>query len=314
MIYTKGGILGVLEPYVKKFFIHCFSINLQKNTIAGYEYKLKLFNEYLNATEIKSVEDITADNIRGFLFLQSKRIGKLSVLHYYNALNIFFRFLKTNKLLAENPMDLVKKPKAPKRSLRSFTNSEVNLILNYFDKNSFVGFRNYALMSMLLASGMRISEVCNLLCTDILFELDTIVVIGKGDKERHVPISPLLKKIMLRYFKKRNEYIKSKSLFQTKYFFITRSAQGMKRENVEQLFIKIKRSYNIDGKRFSAHTFRHTFAKAYLLNGGDIFSLQKILGHSKLEETQKYIEMNETEIKIQNEKFNPLDNTRWQYY
>lgn len=80
------------------------------------------------------------------------------------------------------------------------------------------------------------------------------------------------------------------------------------------LFIKIKRYYGIDGKRFSAHTFRHTFAKAFILNGGDIFSLQKILGHSKIEDTKKYIELNETEVKVQNEKFNPLDNSRWQYY
>ena len=314
MVNLKGGFFNVLEPYLKKFFIHCFSINLQKDTISSYEYKLKLLDEYLQTVGINTVSDITADNIRGFLFLQSKRISKLSVRHYYNALNIFFRFLKRNKLLEDNPMELVNAPKVPKRSLRSFTNSEVNILLNYFDKNDFIGFRNYTVMSMLLASGMRISEVCNLLCTDIFFELDTIVIIGKGDKERHVPISPLLKKIMLRYFKKRNEYIKSKGLFQTKYFFITRTAQKLKRDNIAWLFIKIKQSYNIEGKRFSAHTFRHTFAKAFLLNGGDIFTLQKILGHSKIEETKKYIGLNETEIKIQNEKFNPLDNTRWQYY
>ena len=112
----------------------------------------------------------------------------------------------------------------------------------------------------------------------------------------------------------RNEYITEKSLNQSRFYFITRTGNKINRDNIEWLFIKIKNSYNIQGDRFSAHTFRHTFAKTYLLNGGDIFSLQKILGHEKIETTRQYIDLNETEIKIQNEKYNPLDNTRWQYY
>lgn len=314
MMNRKGGIFTILEPYLKKFFMHCLSINLQTTTIKAYEYKLKLFNEYISQESINSVENITADNIRCFLFEQSKRLGKVSVKHYYSTLRIFFNFLVAENVLAYSPMRSVSTPKIPKRQLRTFTNNETKLLLNHFDKNSFIGFRNYVIMNTLFASGMRITELCNLHCTDIFFEVSLINIIGKGDKQRHVPISPVLKKLLLAYFKRRNEYITENGLQQSRYFFITRKATQIHRDNVAWLFIKIKRYYGIEGKRFSAHTFRHTFAKAFILNGGDIFSLQKILGHSKIEDTKKYIELNETEVKVQNEKFNPLDNSRWQYY
>lgn len=314
MMNIKGGVFEILETFLKKFFIHCLSINLQDNTIKSYEYKLLLFDEYLSKYELNNINDINADIVRNFLAEQSKRLNKLSLKHYYSTLNIFFNFLAKNKLVNENIMNYVSVPKVPKRTLRTFTNNEVRLLLNHFDKNEFLGYRNYVIMSTLFSTGLRISELCDLLCTDILFELDIMNIIGKGDKQRHVPLSPALKKLLLSYFKKRNAYIDENGLFQSRYFFITRKAQKLKRENVEWLFIKVKRNYNIEGGRFSAHTFRHTFAKYYLLNGGDIFSLQRILGHSKIEETRKYIDLTETEIKVQNEKFNPLDNTRWQYY
>ncbi len=294
--------------------MHCLSINLQTDTIRSYEYKLKLFGEYLSKNSVTSLQGITADNIRGFLTEQSARIGKLSVRHYYSVLNIFFNFLVGERLLSNSPMLSVSSPKVPKLKLRTFTNNETKLLLNYFNKDTFVGFRNYAIMSTLFASGLRISELCNLHCTDIFFETGLLNIIGKGDKQRHVPISPVLKKLLLAYFKRRNEYIRENGLSQSRYFFITRTATQIHRDSVTKMFFQVKKSYNIDGKRFSAHTFRHTFAKAFILNGGDLFSLQKILGHSKIEDTKKYIDLNETEVKIQNDKFNPLDNSRWQYY
>ena len=80
------------------------------------------------------------------------------------------------------------------------------------------------------------------------------------------------------------------------------------------LFQKIKKEYNLTGTKISAHTWRHTFAKSFLLNNGDIFSLQKILGHADISTTKQYINLNDSDIKIQNDKFNPLDNHRWEYY
>lgn len=273
-------------------------MNLQTTTLTTYQSRLSIFNDFLNQQNITDINNIQPDTIRLFLSEQTKRVNKATIKHYYITLCIFFKFMYQNNITDNNVMLLISKPKVPKRTLRVFSNNEIKLILNHFDKNEFIGYRNYTIMSVLFATGIRISELCNLNCFDIMFELDIINIIGKGDKQRHIPLSATLKKIMLKYFKLRNDYIDEKRLYQSKYFFITRVGKKLNRDNVEWLFIKIKNYYNISGDRFSAHTFRHTFDKTYLLNGGDIFSLQKILGHEKIETTRKYIDLNETEIKI----------------
>ena len=307
------------QDCLKKFIIHCASINLQKSTIESYQSKLKLFSNYLANKENKDINTleisaVTADDVEMFLNNQSRRVGKTTIRHYYNTLNIFFGFIHKRKITDENIMDMVTKPRVGERVIRVFNNKEINILLSSFDKTTFVGYRNYFIMATLFSTGMRISELCNIKCNDVMLDFDLISVIGKRDKERNIPISPVLKKILKKYFVERAMYIKESGLTNSHYFFITRTGNQMKRDNVEQIFLKIKESYNITGNRFSAHTFRNTFAKTYLLNGGDVFTLQKILGHSKIATTQRYIVLKDEDIKAQNEKYNPLDNTRWEYY
>lgn len=304
----------MLNAQLKSFFIHCYSMNLQPNTITTYESKLKVFTSYLNNhTDIDEPSEITSETVREFLTFHRQRVSKNTIRQYYNVLNVFFRFLAKEKIIQDNIMENVYKPKVSKRQIRSFSNTEVNMILKHFDRNTFVGFRNYAIMITLFATGIRISELCGLQAVDIMFELNVINIIGKGDKQRKVPMSENLRKILLKYFKMRNEYIDEKQLYQSRYFFITKKATPMTRDNIEWLFIRIRQYYNLDVDRFSPHTFRHTFAKNYLLNGGDIFSLQRILGHNNLETTKQYISLNDREVKVQNDKYNPLDNQRWKY-
>lgn len=308
----------IYQESLKKFFIHCASINLQNSTISSYESKLKLFtdflasrNEDINKVDINSV---TADDIEIFLSRQSRRVGKTTIRHYYNTLNIFFGYLFKRRIITDNVMDMITKPRVGQREVRVFNKKEIDILMKAFDKNTFIGFRNYVIMATLFSTGLRVSELCNIKCNDVMFDFDIITIIGKRDKERTIPISPNLKKLLWKYFVERANYIKEYSYNNSHYFFITRTANRMKRDNIEQIFLQVKKDYNITGKRFSAHTFRNTFAKTYLLNGGDVFTLQKMLGHSKITTTQKYIQLNEEEIKSQNERFNPLDNNKWEYY
>ena len=95
---------------------------------------------------------------------------------------------------------------------------------------------------------------------------------------------------------------------------ITKNGESLSVYGLDMVFRELKENLNIPTRRSSAHTFRHTFAKNFLLNGCDIYSLQRILGHEDITTTQIYLEFNNNELRIQNDKFNPLDNTRWQYY
>lgn len=308
----------IYQECLKKFFIHCASINLQNNSISSYESKLKLFtnflasrNEDMNKVDINSV---TADDIEIFLSRQSRRVGKTTIRHYYNTLNIFFGYLFKRRIITNNVMDMITKPRVGQREVRVFNKKEIDILLKAFDKSTFIGFRNYVIMATLFSTGLRVSELCNIKCNDVMFDFDIITIIGKRDKERTIPISPNLKKLLWKYFVERANYIKENNYNNSHYFFVTRTMGRMKRDNIEQIFLQVKKDYNITGKRFSAHTFRNTFAKTYLLNGGDVFTLQKMLGHSKITTTQKYIQLNDEEIKSQNERFNPLDNNKWEYY
>lgn len=302
------------RKYLKNFLQRCNALNLQNSTIEQYKSVIENFFDFIDIYDLKDIENIRETHIMEFLVSKKNKVRKITVKGYFVILKVFFNYLYHENFISHNIMGNMKKPKVPKYKVKVFSNEEIKLILNYFDKSTFIGFRNYAIMCILFSTGMRKGELCNMYCTDIMFESGVINIIGKGDKQRHIPISPTLRKILLKYFKMRNEYIVNKGLLQNKFFIISKTGNKMQPDNVTLIFYTIKNSYKIQSDRFSAHTFRHTFAKTYLLNGGDIFSLQKILGHEKIETTRQYINLNETEIKIQNEKYNPLDNTRWQYY
>ncbi|MPM79806.1 Tyrosine recombinase XerD [bioreactor metagenome] len=96
--------------------------------------------------------------------------------------------------------------------------------------------------------------------------------------------------------------------------FISKDGNQLTISGSDSIFQELKSKLGMNGKKYSAHTWRHTFAKTFLLNGGDVFTLQKILGHSDITTTKVYINLSDNEMKAQNSKFNPLDNSRWQYY
>ena len=305
----------LIHDSLEKFYFRCVALNLQNKTIDSYQRTLNSFVKFLKENNIEEIEKITTDIIRQYLYQISKKIKKISVLTQYVIIKIYLNFLVSEDLLTINPISKIKRPKSEKTLIRSFTNKEIQILLNAFDKNDFLGFRNYIIMSCLFSTGVRKSELLNLFCTDIYFELDIInIVAGKGDKQRHVPISPILKKLLIKYLKKRQDYLLEGNYTESKYLFINRYGRRMTISGINCLFQKIKREHNLTGTKISAHTWRHTFSRIFLMNGGDVFTLQKILGHSDIATTKQYVNLNDNDIKIQNSKFNPLDNTRWQYY
>ncbi|SCM83724.1 Phage integrase family protein (fragment) [uncultured Sporomusa sp.] len=113
------------------------------------------------------------------------------------------------------------------------------------------------------------------------------------------------------YMRMRADFLQDESC---EWLFVTpRAERKMTDSCLNMLFTKLKKELSLVGEKVSSHTWRHTFAKNYLLNGGDVFSLQEILGHADIETTKGYLNLNEEEIKMQHAKFNPLDNTRWLY-
>lgn len=273
---------------------------------------------FLSQTKnIETIAETTNNTILQYLkSLRGKGLSPVTVSDRFIVLRVFYNFLVEWGYLEINPMEHLKKPKVPKRHARTFTTSEIMAILKSYDKTTFLGYRNYTIMSVLFSTGMRKTELLKLSVLDIhLQECFLVVLHGKGDKTREIPIGLSLRRILKKYLRDREEVLQEHSSF-TPQFLVTFTGKPLTASGLDTVFKHLKESMKglgIPASRLSAHTWRHTFAKAFLLNGGDLFTLQKILGHEDVSTTKIYVEYTNKEMKVQNDKYNPLDNNQWQY-
>lgn len=297
----------------KKFMQRCIAKNLTDNTLKAYEEFFSSIHKYFKTIHLlKNFEDVTASDIRGYFVEAGKTMQGVTQVGYYRRFNTFFNFLVSDGFLTDNVMKRVERPKAGKRIIQSFSSTEVNKMLGAYDVDTFIGRRNYTILCLLMATGLRRSEYLSLNMEDVRIQDDFIRVIGKGDKERIIPISKGLSLILRKYIKERAEYLKTRP--DTTAFIISKYGRRLSVAGSNSIFRKLRIDYKLTGKRFSAHTWRHTFAKAFLLNGGDVFTLQEFLGHEDVETTKIYVTLTDTEKAQQNARYNPLDNRKWEYY
>lgn len=299
-----------LETAKSLFLINRKARNLSKQTLFWYDLYLKNFIQHLGNRDIGSIQG--SDIEQYFIFRREQpKTRDITVRDIYKVLRVFFNFLIDEEYIVRDPMKRIRQPKIRQKIMRTFSKQEIQKILGSFDRNEFFGLRDYLIMCCFFATGMRKAELIGLKLSDISITTDMIKVMGKGSRDRMVPIGRTLRRIILQYLNQREEYL---SGYYCNYFIVSQRKTQLTHHGMNCLFQRIKRNLGASGERFSPHTWRHTFAKNYLLNGGDVFSLQKILGHSDIATTKKYIALNDKEIKIQHSKFNPLDNAEWSIF
>ncbi len=316
MTKTWGRVIMVMKLVEcrQEFFKRCLALNLEQATMEQYQKVLKRFDKFCNAKGITDSSQINAGVMREHIGGLSSTMGAVSIKIHYMTLKVFFGFLKRDEVIDDNPMLRVETPKLPKRLIQAFSKTDISKLLNAFDKNEFLGFRNYTIMCILFATGMRRGELIKLCLSDIYFELDIIKVIGKGNKQRNIPLTQTLRKVLVKYLTKRKEYVEQLRLNKCPYLIINNKGERLTATTISGIFSDVGKDYEMKDVRVSPHTFRHTFAKFFLLNGGDVFTLQRILGHSSIETTRRYVNLNDSELKVQNDKYNPFENANWQYY
>lgn len=303
-----------------EFRRRCMAANLAVGSLKQYEKVLKRFlavciKEGLGDSEESiEIEKITASTIRYYLAVRAKEVSSTTVRIHYMGLHTFFNFLYREELIKNDIMAKVEKPKKAVTEIPSFSKEEISKLLNVFDKETYVGYRNYTLTCLLFGTGLRRSEAVNLKLDDLKFDVGMIKVIGKGNKYRSVPIGDTLRRTLVKYIRIREKHLASAGIPSSPYVFINSRTGGKLQPNaISDLYRKIGENEHIKGTRVSPHTFRHSFAKYYLMNGGDVFSLQKTMGHSDIAVTKRYVHLNDNDIKTQNDKFNPLENESWRY-
>lgn len=265
---------------------------LSDKSIYSYDIALKKFIAF--AGNIES-EEITIDLINSFVIhLQNTlSINSISVQTYSRSFRCFVSWLCQNDFCDSSIFMKFKLPKAHKPVIRVLTDEEQKRLFNCFDFNSALGIRNYLICALAFGSGLRREEITNIYTADVYS--DYLIVNGKGDKERFVPLPKYIYDLIQRYLTLTGIHDK---------LFVKNDGTPIQVSTLKQLFRRLKIDSGIP--RLGMHLLRHTFATYYFDNGGSIYNLMRILGHSSLEMTKRYMHMSRQSVLRDFDNFTPF--------
>lgn len=285
--------------------------NLSPRTIEAYMATLGEFQEFCTDRELIDTKDMKETTIKSYL-MYCQRIRKNNVvtrntkLHH---LKIFFNYLQQADVITEkdNPTRKMKLAKEEVK-IEVFQDYHIKQMLGYYRRlktrdKSFYAYRDHTIIVFLLGTGSRLGEMVNIQWKEIDLVSQTATLFGKARKQQTVPLSEKLVKELCEY----KVFVERELGRLPEHVFTTREGDKLTPNSVKLLFKRLKKIMNFTDVRLSAHTFRHTFAHRCLMAGMDVFTLQKLLRHSNLRMTERYLALWGTALKEQNEKFNPLN-------
>ena len=231
---------------------------------------------------------------------QTAKLSAQSIATYCRGISAFFAFLKREGFISTNVIAKVKTPKTPEVVIPTFSEKEIATLLSQPNTKTNEGFRDYCILLTLIDTGIRLSELANLKTEDIDFEQNLFRVMGKGQRERFVPFGRRVAKALMKYqMKCRPEPIGTDN------FWLRQDGQPLLPKRIEKLVSAYGKKAGL--KRCYAHKLRHTSSVMYLRNGGDVFSLQKKLGHRSLVMTRHYSNLADSDVRAQHLRYGVAD-------
>lgn len=269
------------------------------NTIKAYNNDLKKFKNFFKNKDINKIDETS---IREYLkYLNKENNDTRTISHNISTLRSFYKFLLIEKILKNNPMEYIELPKTKKTLPKTLSIEEIDKLLNINLTDSF-SYRNKAMLELMYSSGLRVSELINVSIHDIDTSNCIIRIMGKGSKERIVPLGDYAIRYIELYLKEHREKLIKREL--NDYLFLNNHGKKMTRQGFFKILKGIAREKNIKTE-FSPHTLRHSFA-THLLNGGaDLRSIQEMLGHSDISTTQIYTHVSKEKLKENYNNFHP---------
>jgi integrase/recombinase XerD len=286
-------------------FLHYLVVEkgLSKNTIEAYGHALARFFDRLKGKKIQDIRDVGKIDVQGFLLaLRKKNLSTKSIVRDLAAIRSLFRFLIQEGILDTNPVEDLESPKVAKTLPEILSLKEIEQILEQPDLQTPLGMRDRAMLEMLYATGMRVSELTHLPTHLVNLEGGYVLLYGKGSKERIVPLgSEAIKWVTLYLKAARATLSKGK---ENPSLFINRSGKEMSR----QRFWKSLKDYAKKAglhKRITPHLLRHSFASHLLERGADLRSVQTMLGHVDISTTQIYTHVTGEKLKKVHKQYHP---------
>ncbi len=293
-----------MQEYIDSYYSYLAVIKgLSKNTLESYIRDCTKFSEYLKKNDVNDISAIKHSHILGFLTELKVRKSKPNTMaRYIVSIKQFFKYLLIEKVIDEDPAVNIRTPKLSVNLPDILTLGDIEILLQTPDESTVIGERDAVMLEVLYGTGIRVSELVNLKLSSINFDLGYLVVMGKGSKERIVPLGKIAIEKITSYLQNgRIALLKDKH---SDYLFLNRTGSRMTRQG----FWKNLRQYVIKSginKVVTPHTIRHTFASHLLERGADLRTIQTLLGHADISSTQIYTHIDVKRLKNIHSKHHP---------
>ncbi|MAM05850.1 MAG: site-specific tyrosine recombinase XerD [Flavobacteriales bacterium] len=309
-----------MDQIIKKYLLFLqYERGLSTETIKAYSSDLSKYSKYLfECYNISSPNQIFMKHIKSFLsnYLKyykpkdkkikgcnEKLYSGTTVSRYFSSIRGFHKYLLSEKITSKDPSVYLDKPKANKKLPYVLNYTEVLKIINSVNIVSNLGLRDKSILYLLYSSGLRVSELLNLKLTNLMMDEHFIRVIGKGKKERYVPVSSVALDTIKSYIENiRPELSRKKESLG--YLFLNYRGDKLSRMGIWKIVANYSKVLNLSNK-ITPHTFRHSFATHLLEGGADLRVVQEMLGHSDISTTQIYTHLNKSKLKETYDKFHP---------
>tara|TARA_R110001632_G_scaffold28927_1_gene76973 strand:- start:1884 stop:2783 length:900 start_codon:yes stop_codon:yes gene_type:complete len=277
---------------------------LSQNTLESYARDIKKLTLFLDTNEISiSPIKIKEDLIQQFIYEIAKKVNPRSQARIISGLRSFFDYLIFENYRESNPTDLIEAPKIGRKLPDTLSEDEINELISAIDLSKTQGERNRTILETMYSCGLRVSEVITLRISDLFFDEGFIRVVGKGNKERFVPIHYRAQKYILSYNKDIRSHLKIEKKFEDT-LFLNRRGKGLSRQMIFMILKDLAIQINLN-KKISPHTLRHSFATHLLKNGADLRAIQQMLGHESITTTEVYVHLDNSFLKSVVEKYHP---------
>ena len=289
----------MIDTYIEEFIEYLIiDKKYSENTVKSYKNDLKKFDNFLK----KQINNINENDIKNYIkYLNKENNNSKTISHNISTLRSFYKFLLIEKKVNKNPMEYIELPKTKKSLPKTLSIEEIDKLLDIKLKDAF-SYRNKAMLELMYSSGLRVSELVNVNIHDIDTSNCIIRIMGKGSKERIVPLGDYAIRYIEIYLREYRERLVKKEL--NDYLFLNNHGKKMTRQGFFKILKQIAKEKNIKTE-FSPHTLRHSFA-THLLNGGaDLRSIQEMLGHSDISTTQIYTHVSKEKLKENYNNFHP---------
>jgi integrase/recombinase XerD len=279
--------------------------SLSPNTLEAYVHDVELFAQYLEQSESNiTVEKAEAGHIRSFIkYIYNLGLTDTSQSRILSGLRAFYKYLILENYIQINPTETIEMPKTARKLPDTLSFEEITLLLDNVDLSAAEGERNKTMLEVLYACGLRVSELVELKYSNIYFDEGFVRVIGKGNKERLVPIGPRTLERIKFYLEHSRSQIKIKHGAED-ILFLNRRGNKLSRVMVFTIIKNLVFKAGID-KKISPHTFRHSFATHLVERGADLRAVQEMLGHESITTTEIYTHLDRKYLKETILKYHP---------